>query len=206
MFPLYDESRTPGKTPLATISLILLNVTFFFISLPSLEGYIEIFGFIPTLFFQRKALFSLFSSMFLHEGFFHLLGNMWYLWIFGDNVEGKLGKIKYFIFYLLSGIGGSLLYSLTAVDKTTPVIGASGAISGILAGYLILFPRHNIRTLVPFFWFWRIVSIPALIFIIIWFLYQFIYLGSDPFVAYWGHIGGFLTGLLLIRLFKHKRT
>ncbi|KPJ71756.1 hypothetical protein AMJ50_00200 [Parcubacteria bacterium DG_74_3] len=206
MFPLYDESRALGKIPWVTIFLIFVNVVFFFVSLSDLEAYIETFGFFPVLFLQGQALFSLFSSMFLHGDFLHLFGNMWFLWIFGDNLENYLGKIKFLFFYFLSGIGGSLLYSLTAPDKSIPVIGASGAISGVLAGYLILFPHHNIRALVPMLWFWRIISIPALIYIGIWFLYQFIYLGSDPFIAYWGHIGGFLTGLLLIYLFNKKRT
>jgi len=201
MFPLYDESRVPRKTPWVTIALIILNVALFFISLPELDAYTENLGFIPALFFQGKALSSLFTSMFLHGGFFHLFGNMWYLWIFGDNVERKLGKIRFLVFYFLSGIGSSLLYSVTAANRSIPVIGASGAISGVLAGYLVLFPRHNIRALVPLFWFWRIISVPALIFIGIWFLYQLLYMGSDPFIAYWGHIGGFLTGLALILLF-----
>lgn len=206
MFPLYDESRTPGKIPWVTIIFILLNVTLFFISLSDIENYIENFGFFPILFLQGKAFFSLFSSMFLHGGLSHLFGNMWFLWIFGDNLENRLGKIRFSIFYLLSGIGGSLLYSFTAVDKSIPVIGASGAISGVLAGYLILFPRNNIRALVLTLWFWRIISIPALIYIGIWFLYQFLFMGTYSFIAYWAHIGGFLAGLILIQLLKKGRV
>lgn len=202
MFPFYDESRVKGKIPLATISLIFLNVAIFFISLSNLDFFIENFGFIPERFFRGEAIFSIFSAMFLHGGFSHLFGNMWFLWIFGDNVEVKLGKLKFLIFYLLCGLGATFLYFITTADKSIPVVGASGAISGILGAYLILFPRNKIRALVPMFYFYRIMTIPAIFYIGIWFLYQFLYMGVDPFVAYWGHIGGFLTGLLLIKIFE----
>ena len=204
MLPLYDESRIRGKIPWATLFLIFFNVVIFFIFLSNLDFFIENFGFISERIFKREAIFSLFSSMFLHGGLFHLFGNMWFLWVFGDNLENKIGKIKFLIFYFLCGIGSALLYSITAVNKSIPVVGASGAISGILGGYLILFPRNQIKALVPMFYFYRVVTIPALIYIGIWFLYQFLYMGVDPFVAYWGHIGGFLTGLLLINLFKKE--
>lgn len=187
---------------MATICLISLNVAIFFITFPNLDFYIEKFGFIPKKFLQGKALFSVFSSMFLHGGLSHLIGNMWFLWIFGDNVERKIGKIKFLILYLLSGLGSSFLYLITAVEKFIPVVGASGAISGILSAYLILFPKNRIVALVPFFYFYRIIALPALIYIGIWFLYQFLYMPIDPFVAYWGHIGGFLSGILLIKLLK----
>jgi len=202
MFPISDESKIRGKTSLITIVLIFLNVFFFFISFKNLDFYINNFGLVPERIFQGEALFSLIFAMFLHGGFSHLFGNMWFLWIFGDNLERKLGKLKFLFFYLLSGIGSGLIYSFLVSDKTVPVIGASGAISGVLAGYLVLFPRNKIRALVPGFFSWYIISVPALFYIGIWFLYQFLYLGPDPFVAYWGHIGGFITGLILISLFK----
>ncbi|PIR02361.1 MAG: rhomboid family intramembrane serine protease [Candidatus Nealsonbacteria bacterium CG_4_9_14_3_um_filter_35_11] len=200
MFPLYDESHIRGKTPWATIFLIILNVALFFISLINLDSFIAVYGFSPKGFFIQEKYFSVFSSMFFHGGFLHLLGNMWFLWVFGDNLEKKLGKIKFLSFYLLCGLGSALLYSFTAADKTIPVIGASGAISGVLGGYLILFPKNKVRALVPLIFIWTVISVPAVIYILIWFLYQILYLGSDPFVAYWGHIGGFLTGILLIKL------
>jgi len=205
MFPLYDEGRISGKPPWVTIFLILLNVILFLMTFNDLDIVVEKFGFFPVLFFEGKAIFSLFSSMFLHGGFSHLFGNMWFLWLFGDNLERYLGKVKYLIFYLLCGIGAGLVYSITASQKEFPVIGASGAISGILAGYLVCFPKNRIRALVPGFWFWHIVSLPALIYIGIWFLYQFLYMTQDPFVAYWGHIGGFVTGLVLIKVFGRKK-
>lgn len=202
MFPISDESRIGEKIPWLTVFLISLNVFLFFISLTNLEILIDNFGLIPVKIFQGQALFSFISSMFFHGGLSHLFGNMWFLWIFGDNLERKLGKLKFLIFYLLSGIGSGLIYSFLTTDKSIPVIGASGAISGVLAGYLVCFPRNKIRTLVPGFWFWHIISVPAIFFIGIWFLYQFLYLNVDPFIAYWGHIGGFITGLILINFFK----
>jgi membrane associated rhomboid family serine protease len=204
MIPISDESRV-GKIPLITISLIFFNFAIFLITLSNLDFFVENYGLIPEEILKGKALFTLFSSIFLHASFSHLFGNMWFLWIFGDNVENKIGKIKFLILYFLSGLGSSLLYLLTAVDKTTPVVGASGAISGVLGAYLVLFPKNRIRALVPVFYFYRIVLIPAVVYIGIWFLYQFLYMGIDPFVAYWGHIGGFLTGILLVRILSNKK-
>lgn len=202
MIPLYDESRIKGKIPWATFFLIFLNVVIFFISLSDLNFYVGNFGLIPERFLEGKAIFSILTSMFLHGGFSHLIGNMWFLWVFGDNVEEKVGKIKFLILYFLSGLGSSLLYLITTAEKSIPVVGASGAISGILGAYLILFPKNKIVALIPIFYFYRLVSIPALIYIGLWFFYQFLYMGIDPFVAYWGHIGGFLTGILLIKILE----
>jgi membrane associated rhomboid family serine protease len=201
MIPISDESRT-GKTPLTTIFLILLNTLIFFFTFFNLDFFIENYGLVPEKILEGKAIFTLFSSIFLHASFSHLFGNMWFLWIFGDNVENKIGKLNFLILYFLSGLGSSFFYLLTAADKTIPVVGASGAISGILGAYLILFPKNKIRALVPVFYFYRVLLIPAVVYIGIWFLYQFLYMSVDPFVAYWGHIGGFLTGILLIKIFQ----
>jgi membrane associated rhomboid family serine protease len=139
--------------------------------------------------------------MFFHAGFFHLFGNMWFLWVFGDNLERKLGKAKFLAFYVLCGLFSALIYLLLAPEKSIPAIGASGAISGVLGGYLVLFPRHRIVSLVPIFFFIELVAIPVVIFIGIWFLYQLFYIGAETMVAYWAHIGGFLAGLFLIKFF-----
>lgn len=204
MFPLYDESRVRGKIPLITILLISLNVAVFLISFSNLNFFIENFGLIPEKFLRGEKIFTIFSSIFLHAGFSHLIGNMWFLWIFGDNVEEKIGKIKFLILYFLSGLGSSFLYLVTVAEKSIPVVGASGAISGVLGAYLILFPKNRIRALIPTFYFYRIITVPAIFYIGLWFLYQFLYMGIDPFVAYLGHIGGFLTGILLIKLIDIK--
>lgn len=205
MFPLYDQFRIPGKKSWVVIFLIGLNIILFFFSLSNLEGFIYNFGLIPERVFQGKALFTPATSMFLHAGFFHLLGNMWFLWVFGDNLEKRLGKLKFLFFYLLCGISSALIYLLLASEKSIPAIGASGAVSGVLGGYLVLFPKHRIVSLVPIFFFIHIVAVPALIFIGIWFLYQLLYIGSQTMVAYWAHIGGFVAGIFLIRLFASQK-
>jgi membrane associated rhomboid family serine protease len=204
MFPLYDEERKKRKFPLMTVFLIFLNFLIFFYTFFDLQFFIEKFGLIPNQVLKGKRLFTFFSSMFLHGSFSHLFGNMWFLWIFGDNVEHKLKRLRFLLLYFFSGIGSALLYSFTASNKNIPVVGASGAISGILAAYLIFFPKNRIFTLVPFFYFYRILAIPAVFYIGFWFLYQFLYIGTDPFVAYWGHIGGFLTGLLALTFLNKK--
>jgi membrane associated rhomboid family serine protease len=201
MFPLYDQYKIPGKKPYITLGLILMNTILFFWSLPHLEFFIFKYGLIPARIFQGKALFTLFSSMFFHAGIGHLLGNMWFLWVFGDNLERRLGKVKFLAFYILAGLFSALIYLLLAPEKSIPAIGASGAISGVLGGYLILFPRHRIVSLVPIFFFIELIAIPAVIFIGIWFLYQLFYIGSQTMVAYWAHIGGFVAGIFLIRFF-----
>lgn len=205
MFPLYDESRASNKIPWVTILLIIVNVALFLISFANLDQFIEVFGLVPEEFLTGENRLGILTSMFLHAGFGHLLGNMWFLWVFGDNLERHLGKFKFLVFYLLCGICSGLIYCLLAVDKTIPVIGASGAISGVLGGYLVCFPKNKIRALVPVFYFIHILSIPAFIYLGIWFLYQFLYMNVDPFIAYWGHIGGFISGMILILFFRKSK-
>jgi membrane associated rhomboid family serine protease len=211
MIPLYDESYHSQKKPIVTIFLIALNTViflYFFIN-RNLESAIFNFGAIPKDILAGKNLKTLVSSMFLHAGFSHLIGNMWFLWIFGDNVENKLGKIKYLIFYLLAGILSAYIHCLTAPSdlKDIPIVGASGAISGILGAYLVLFPRNKIRT---FFWFYFrpiFFYVPAFFFIGVWILYQILYLSTISYsaVAYTAHIGGFLAGAILIKPFKDTK-
>ena len=205
MFPLYPQVRVPGKKSWVTLFLIGLNILLFFISLQNLEGFIQEYGLIPERIFQREALFTLFSSMFFHAGFLHLLGNMWFLWVFGNNLEKRLGKLKFLAFYFLCGLFSALIYLVLASQKTIPAIGASGAISGVLGGYLILFPKHKIVSLVPIFFFIYLIAVPVLIFVGIWFLYQLLYIGTQTPIAYWAHIAGFLGGIFLIKLFVQKR-
>lgn len=201
MFPLYDQFRIPGKKSQVLIFLIGLNTIIFLFSLTDLDRFIYTFGLIPARVFQGEALCSLFSSMFFHAGLGHLFGNMWFLWVFGNNLERRLGKIKFLAFYILCGLFSSLIYLTLASDKLVPAVGASGAISGILGGYLVLFPRNKIVSLVPIFIFLQFMALPVFLFIVIWFLYQLLYIGSQTMVAYWAHIGGFVAGIFLIRLF-----
>ncbi len=204
MLPLYDESHFKNRTAWAVPLLIVLNTVIFFISLPDLGGFIGSYGLVPQAFLSGQNNFAAIAYLFLHASFLHLLGNMWFLWIFGPNVERRLGGFKFLVFYLICGLGSALLYSLAAVNKEIPVIGASGAVGGILGAYLVFFPRNKIKSVVPLILIWTIISVPAAFFILIWFVLQFVSLvfGSNDVVAYWGHIGGFMTGFFLAKLLK----
>lgn len=194
MIPLYDEKRIKGGIPFAVISLIVFNTVFFLAVYSNLSYYINLFGFSPAKLFDGQ-FFTVFTAIFLHGNIWHLMANMWFLWVFGSNLESRLGTFKFLAFYLLCGIGGSIIYALAMADPNAAVIGASGAISGVLGGYLVLFPRNKIRT---FF-----VSIPVVVYIFFWFLYQLFSAGKvDTSIAYWGHIGGFVFGILFVKLFK----
>ncbi len=204
MFPLRDINRTE-KTPIVTKLLVAINIIIFVYTLlsPNYEEIINIYGFRPIYLYTFQHLDTLLTSMFLHGGLEHIIGNMWFLWIFGDNVEDKLGKANYIILYLLSGIFGSILFTITSSDPYIVAIGASGAVSGVLGAYLILFPNARIITLVPLgYYFYRIIEIRAVYYIFIWFLLQAFFASVSLFalvnvrVAYWAHIGGFIIGLL----------
>jgi membrane associated rhomboid family serine protease len=198
----------------------MANLLIFFYQLSlgdQLEPFVFIHGLVPAQFFSwdqplLDRLSPLFTAMFLHGGWFHVLGNMLYLWIFGGNVEDRLGHLRYLIFYILSGFGGALIQAFIDPHSPIPMIGASGAIAGVLGGYLILFPYARVVTLVPFFFFLQIVEIPAFAFLFFWVLIQFLN-GTAAIshtshitggVAWWAHIGGFFSGILLLLFFKKK--
>jgi membrane associated rhomboid family serine protease len=198
MIPLYDENR-PTKASIITIGLIFLNTVIFLFSLSNLDSIIQQFGFVPQNLLSSLTILqaqTVFTSMFLHGGFWHLLGNMWFLWVFGNNLEVAMGRLRFLLFYLTCGAFAALGYALITPDKAIPIIGASGAISGVLGGYFILFPRHKIRLFFLFFVF----SVPAIIFLIAWVLLQLLY--PQPGVAIAAHLIGFVTGILLVKLLK----
>ena len=214
--PLKDENPT-AKFPLVTIFLISLNCLIFLIQLFSPHGLqytVFQMGAIPyeithwhTLqglpVSRISPILALFVSMFLHGGLFHLLGNMLYLWIFGNNVEDYLGPIRFILFYLICGLSASLTHIIFNPNSTVPMIGASGAIAGILGAYFILYPMARVMTLV-FIW---IVPLPAAFILGLWFLMQILNLGLGGGVAWFAHIGGFLVGIGLVRVFaKRKRA
>jgi membrane associated rhomboid family serine protease len=147
---------------------------------------------------------SIFTSMFLHANLWHLLGNMWFLWIFGDNVEERLGTIRFVIFYLVVGVVGALAQSFALPSSTGPMIGASGAIAGVLGGYVMLFPRAKVVTFVAIPLLWHVRDVPAWVFLGIWFLGQFL-IGNNSGVAWMAHVGGFLAGLGAVRLLARSR-
>jgi membrane associated rhomboid family serine protease len=156
-------------------------------------------------------LLTLFTSMYLHGGWAHLIGNMLYLWIFGDNVEDSMGKVRFFIFYTLSGLIAALIQVVSAPNLDVPIIGASGAIAGVLGAYLLLFPRARVQTLVPSFYFYRLVWLPAVLVLGGWFLIQLLngiasinVSMQTGGVAWWAHIGGFGAGMALQVLFRRS--
>ena len=217
MFPLYDTTRT-RIFPLVNLGLILFNALVFFgeiqMTPSALQGFIFTWGLIPVKLLANPGGMweTIFSSMFLHGGWFHVLSNMWVLYIFGDNVEARLGKLRYLIFYLLSGVAAGLLQAYLLPTSAVPMIGASGAIAGVLGAYLILSPGSRIASLVPILFILTIVEVPAVIFLIFWFitqLYSGLFMmqgGSASGIAWWAHVGGFLFGLLMVNFFKRRTT
>ncbi|HSB72262.1 MAG TPA: rhomboid family intramembrane serine protease [Candidatus Methylomirabilis sp.] len=220
MIPLRDNLRT-GRPPLVTLIIIGINTYAFlkdFLLGPwggrrfimyyglipcSLSGACEIVGraFSPEV--------SLFTSMFVHAGFFHFAGNMLYLWIFGNNVEDAMGRVRFVIFYLLSGLGAALAQILVNPASRIPMVGASGAISGVLGAYLLLFPQARVLTLIPLGLFTQVAEIPALVVLGFWIVVQllnglltFNFEGGG--VAFFAHIGGFVVGMLLVGIFKRR--
>jgi len=216
MFPLYDTARS-RTFPLVNLTLILANALAFFYELQmgsaALEGYISRWGLVPFRLMSDPVHYwnTIYSSMFLHGGWFHVINNMWVLFIFGDNVEARMGKLKYLVFYLLSGTAAGLLQTYVLPTSQAPMIGASGAIAGVLGAYLVLFPRSRVASLVPIFFIFTIIEIPAFIYLVFWFVSQ-LYSGWLSFqgvggsgIAWWAHIGGFLFGLVMAFFFAGRR-
>jgi membrane associated rhomboid family serine protease len=218
MFPLRDTIR-PKTYPVVNTIFIVINLLIFFYEFSlgrKMEAFIYQFGLTPIRFFWGlqhnlpDAVLPVFTSMFLHGGWLHLIGNMWFLYIFGDNVEDRVGHVGYVFFYLLCGIGSALTQTFLQASSNIPMVGASGAIAGVLGAYFMLYPHSRILTLVPIFIFLQIMEIPAVIFLFFWFLWQFIQgalAASTPAqggVAWWAHIGGFIVGLVLILFFKKR--
>lgn len=218
MLPLRDINPSPRRTfPVINVILIALNVLIFLFELslgPRLEGFLMAAAFVPARAWSGDSggvatqATSALLSMFLHGGWGHLLGNMLFLYIFGDNVEDRLGHLRYALFYLLCGYAATFAHAFFNAASGMPAIGASGAISGVLGAYLFLYPRARIVTLVWFFIFIRFIEIPALVYLPIWFLMQF-FSGVSSLhaadqaaggVAWFAHIGGFVAGPLLLLL------
>jgi len=212
MIPLRSSERT-YSTATVTIILILANVLVFLyeLMLPdyALNQLIVAYGVVP----YRLHLYSLFTSMFIHGGFLHILGNMWFLWIFGKGIEDLLGHAKYLFFYLACGVAAGIVYVLTNADSGVPTVGASGAIAGVMGAYLIKFPRARIVTLILIFFFITTIDVPAALLLLYWFAIQF-FNGIAPVgysqisngnVAWFAHVGGFLAGMGLISILPTRQ-
>jgi membrane associated rhomboid family serine protease len=217
MFPLYDTVRS-RRFPFINLMLILINVLAFLYEIqmdPSaLKEFIFEWGLIPARLLSdpSTAWVTIFTSMFLHGGWFHIINNMWVLFIFGDNVEARMGGIRYLIFYLLSGVAAVFLQTYILPSSNVPMIGASGAVAGVLGAYLILFPHSRIASLVPILFIFTIIEIPAVIFLLFWFASQ-LYSGlfaiqgsSGSGIAWWAHVGGFLFGIIMVFFFRTRTT
>ena len=218
--PLKDDNPT-STLPLVTIGFILANGLVFFhqISLDVVESQNFIFrwGAIPYQIIHGEVLrefppmplsLTLLSSMFLHGGFLHLFGNMLYLWIFGNNIEDTLGHFRFFLFYLLCGLFAGLAQVFSNPGSPVPMIGASGAVAGVLGAYLLLFPRARVLTLMFIFIFIKFIRLPALFVLGFWFFIQLlgVWGGSISNVAFFAHIGGFVVGLILVKIFQPRRS
>lgn len=224
MIPLHDDNPTTLK-PLVTVTLIVLcGLAFLWeLSLPGQmkQQMIYSLGVIPSVLLGDRTLppgmqpfpaeLTIFTSMFLHAGFMHLIGNMLYLWIFGNNVEDVMGHGRFIIFYLVCGLAAAMTQSLLMPSSTIPMIGASGAVSGVLGAYLLLFPRARILVIVPIGIFLQAFQLPAGLVLGFWFVIQLISSGlSRPGegggVAFFAHLGGFIAGMILIPFFKRRNV
>ncbi|MCU1236876.1 MAG: Rhomboid family protein [Candidatus Solibacter sp.] len=208
MFPLRDTQPSYSR-PVVTVLLIVINLLVFLFEI-SLDPYsrnefIGAYGLVPDHFDRL----SLLTSMFLHGGWMHVLGNMWFLWIFGDNIEDILGSGKYLLFYLLCGAAAGLTQVLASPYSRIPTVGASGAIAGVMGAYLVMFPHSRIYTLVFVFFFITTIDLPAWVMLIYWFAIQFFngvgtigysHVSEGGGVAFFAHVGGFLAGVALIKL------
>jgi len=232
MLPLKDD-LVSRSAPVMTVSIVTLNVLVFLYqtslqlgislevdnpphALETAQAFVLEFGLIPCRLMELCAfpddqpapLFTIFSSMFLHAGFLHVGGNMLYLWIFGKNAEDTLGHTRFTLFYLLSGLVAALTQVLASPASEVPMIGASGAVSGVLGAYLLLFPQSRVLTLVIFGFFWRLVSIPAVVVLGFWIVLQVLNglgsFGDAGTVAWFAHIGGFFAGMLLLIVMRPR--
>ena len=233
MFPLRDENPTE-LFPVFTLLLIAVNVAVWFLiqgagmSMEALEQSVCTYGAIPAEITGRAGTLpeslrgygppcptggltwgAAVTSMFLHGGWMHLIGNMWFLWIFGNNVEDSMGRLRFLLFYLLTGLAATAAHIFTSPGSLIPMVGASGAISGIMGAYLVLYPRVRVYTLFFFFIFIRVIPLPAWIMLVYWFALQLLMGAYTPAdgggVAFWAHVGGFVAGLVLVKLFENRQ-
>jgi len=220
MIPLHDDNPT-RRFAFVTATFIIANILVFLyeVTLPSeahLTAFFADFALTPAAVSAPgsvTAYGTIFTSMFLHGGWLHLIGNMLYLWIFGNNIEDAVGHVKFIFFYLLCGIAAAAMQVLINPDSTVPMVGASGAVSGVLGAYLVLYPRARVLVVIPIIIFLKFLRVPAVVLLVFWFGMQLLSgwatLGAQTTgggVAFWAHIGGFAAGLVLIPLFKQRRV
>lgn len=210
MIPISDDNTLRKTTPVVTYLLIILNIIFFFFEMVEGEEFLKQWAFTPSRFLSHPAadVITIFTSMFMHAGIAHLAGNMLYLWIFGDNVEDRLGKVPFLVFYLVCGIAATFSQLVADPQSSIPNLGASGAIAGVLGAYILLFPSGKVNVLLG----QHLTQVPAIIVIGFWFFIQFLSsIGATADVeggggvAYMAHIGGFITGLIITFFYRKVR-
>jgi membrane associated rhomboid family serine protease len=204
MFPIGDDNHGAGGIPVITWALIIANVLVYLyqntLGAPGLRDFIYTYGVIPAEIEAGDDYFTLFTSMFVHAGFAHIFGNMLFLWIFGDNIEQRFGRAIFLLFYLGCGLAASVGHILTNGDSLVPTVGASGAISGVMGAYILLYPLNRVRVVV---WWFGFMHVPAFIFLGVWFVLQFVnglaalsvQTAQSTGTAFWAHIGGFVAGV-----------
>jgi membrane associated rhomboid family serine protease len=217
LIPIRDTIRSETY-PIINYVLIALNILAFLVEQlqgRNLNEFIFTYGLVPARysvpqisaqFTSGQQVIAFLAFMFLHGGFFHLLGNMWFLYIFGDNVEDRLGHFRYLVFYLLCGWASGISYLVLNWASQVPTIGASGAIAGVMGAYFILYPRAKVLTLVPIFFFLYFIKIPAFLFLGVWFLFQSLSAAAlsaqTSGIAWWAHVSGFIFGIIFLKLFQ----
>ncbi|GAB4515117.1 MAG: rhomboid family intramembrane serine protease [Sulfuricaulis sp.] len=222
MIPLRDDNPTTIKPLLTIVFIVACSLVFLWqLSLgANFQAAVFSLGVIPATLLGGQSLppelalvppgITVFTSMFLHGGWMHLIGNMLYLWIFGNNVEDAMGHVRFVIFYLLCGVAAVFAQALPNAESTIPMIGASGAISGVLGAYLLLYPRAHVLVLIPLGFYMRTMQLPAMVVLGFWFVLQLVNSAlADPGkggVAFGAHIGGFVAGMVLLPLFKYRHV
>jgi membrane associated rhomboid family serine protease len=217
LIPIRDTIRSETY-PIVNYVLIALNILAFLVEQSqgrNINEFIYTYGLVPARysmpwisaqFTSGQQVIAFFAFMFLHGGFFHLLGNMWFLYIFGDNVEDRLGHFRYLAFYLLCGLASGISHLILNWTSQIPTIGASGAIAGVMGAYFILYPRAKVLTLVPIFFFLYFIKIPAFLFLGFWIFFQFLSATTSSAqtggIAWWAHVSGFIFGVIFLKLFQ----
>ncbi len=221
MIPLKDSNPTE-RFPLVTVLLIAINIAVFLFELSlgqtGMETFVSSFSLVPARMFGMTGApagalptgVTIFTSMFLHGGLLHVAGNMLYLWIFGNNVEDAMGRCRFIVFYLVCGTAAAVSHAAVNSGSTVPMIGASGAISGVLGAYVLLYPRARVLTLFTLGFFVKLIEVPAVAVLGFWFVFQFLYVlvapSSGGGVAWMAHVGGFVAGMVLIGFFKRSNV
>jgi len=216
LIPLRDHNPR-SRFPALTVALIAINLVVFlweYLLPPEARQHLVFAaGAIPQEITTLRDIgipdlvpvpFTVLTSMFLHGSWLHVLGNMWFLWMFGDNLEDRMGKVRFLVFYLLTGAVGAVAQSFMMPRSLVPMIGASGAVAGVLGGYVLTFPHARVTTLIPIPIFWQVAALPAWIFLGVWFVGQF-FIGAGSGIAWMAHVGGFLGGIALVRLLSPAR-